>query len=245
MAKFVFIISLFAFCVVFVPPTQFADAADKADKKTTAKPKPKRASPMTPIKDDPKLPRVLIIGDSISIGYTLPTRALLKGKANLHRPSTNCGPTTRGLAGINAWLGKGKWDVIHFNWGLHDLKYMNAKGTLVGVGEGKQQVPVDQYEKNLDTLVKRLKKTKAKLIWCATTPVPKGAKGRVPGDVEIYNQAAARVMKKNGVVINDLYAFATPQLSKIQRRADVHYTPDGSKVLAKRVAEVVTKALSE
>ena len=71
------------------------------------------------VEDVPGLPRVLLIGDSISIGYTAHVRAMLKGVANVHRPLTNCGPTTRGLENIDAWLGDGKWDVIHFNWGLH------------------------------------------------------------------------------------------------------------------------------
>ena len=35
---------------------------------------------MAPIEEIRNLPNVLVIGDSISIGYTLPTRALLKGK---------------------------------------------------------------------------------------------------------------------------------------------------------------------
>ena len=81
------------------------------------KPKRKPNPIFATVKDDPKLPRVLLIGDSISIGYTLATREFLKGKANLHRIPTNGGPTTKGLASIEAWLGKGKWDVIHFNWG--------------------------------------------------------------------------------------------------------------------------------
>ncbi len=87
-----------------------------------------KKGPLAPIKDKPKLPRVLLIGDSISIGYTLPTRESLKDKVNLHRIPTNGGPTTKGLANIEAWIGKGKWDVIHFNWGLHDLKYMGPNG---------------------------------------------------------------------------------------------------------------------
>ena len=58
----------------------------------------KKKGPFAPVTDDPKLPRVLLIGDSISIGYTLPTRDFLKGKVNLHRIPTNGGPTTRGLA---------------------------------------------------------------------------------------------------------------------------------------------------
>ena len=90
--------------------------------------KPKRPNPMAPIKEMPGLPRVLLIGDSISIGYNLPPRALLKGKVNLHRIPTNGGPTIKGLEQIDTWLGKKKWDVIHFNWGLHDLKYMGPNG---------------------------------------------------------------------------------------------------------------------
>src|SRR5215212_9456507 len=50
------------------------------------------------ITDDPKLPRVLLIGDSISIGYTLPVRKQLKGTANVHRIPENGGPTTNGVA---------------------------------------------------------------------------------------------------------------------------------------------------
>ena len=83
-----------------------------------AKKKPVRVSPMTPIEEVAGLPNVLIIGDSISIGYTLPTRALLKGKVNLHRIPTNGGPTTKGIAEIEKWLGKKKWDLIHFNLSL-------------------------------------------------------------------------------------------------------------------------------
>ena len=89
-------------------------------------PKPKRPpNPTTaPIQDVAGLPRVLLIGDSISMGYTLPTRTLLAGKANLHRIPQNGGPTKNGIAQIDKWLGTGKWDVIHFNWGIHDLKFM-------------------------------------------------------------------------------------------------------------------------
>ena len=173
-----------------------------AQKKSETKKKAAKKAPnpvYAPIKDDPSLPRVLLIGDSISIGYTLPVRALLKGQANVHRPPTNCGPTIRGLAQIDAWIGKSKWDVIHFNWGLHDLKYMgpNGKNLAEPGDEGShQQVPPAEYEKNLRKLVARLKETGASLIWCSTTPVPEGAKGRVVGDSAKYNEAAAKVMKE-------------------------------------------------
>jgi len=204
----------------------------------------KKQNPVfAPIKDDPALPRVLIIGDSISIGYTLDTRAMLKGVANVHRPPTNCGPTTKGLDELDAWLGEGKWDVIHFNWGLHDLKYMNEKGQLVDVAKGKQQVEIEQYEKNMDELVKRLKKTGATLIWRNTTPVPEGTRGRVAGDSVKYNAVAARVMAKHEVQVHDLYSFAKEHEKEIQQPKNVHYTKAGSKKLAEQVVKVIKSAL--
>ncbi len=209
---------------------------------TAAQPKqaPKKKRPPNPafsaIADDPKLPRVLLIGDSISIGYTLATREALAGKANVHRAPTNCGPTIRGLEQIDKWLGDGRWDVIHFNWGLHDLRK----------SDGKHQVPIDEYEKNLRELVGRMKKTGAVLVWCSTTPVPEGCSpSRTDEDAVAYNAVAKKIMDAEGIAIDDLYAFALPQLDKIQRPANVHFTPEGSAVLAKQVAATILKALDK
>ncbi len=203
------------------------------------------ADPLVQVDDVPGLPRVLLIGDSISIGYTLPVREMLDGKANVHRPPTNCGPTTRGLAQIDAWIGEKPWDVIHFNWGLHDLKYVveGEKIVAVDTAGAHQLVPIDAYEKNLATLVERLQETGAALIWRNTTPVPEGARGRVVGDSVRYNEAAARVMAAAGVPTHDLYAFAKENAAKIQRKADVHYTTDGSRQLAAEVVEAITAKL--
>ena len=189
------------------------------------------------IANDPKLPRVLLIGDSISMGYTIPVRHLLKGKANVHRIPENGGPTTNGLAQLQKWLGDGKWDVIHFNWGLHDLKIMAG---------GKRQVPPEEYEKNLGELVRRLKATGANLIWASTTPVPVGKLNppRDPADVPAYNAIAARIMDENKIAIDDLYGFALPQLAKIQRPENVHFTTEGSEILAKPVAASIESALA-
>jgi len=212
----------------------------KKGKKRKRKKKPNPA--LKPIEDVPGLPRVLLIGDSISIGYTIPTRKLLEGKVNVHRIPTNGGHTAKGLQQIDAWLGEGKWDVIHFNWGLHDLKFL----------EGKQQVPVEQYETNLNELVARMKKTGAKLIWCSTTPVPGPAPDgttvqplRKDSDVVAYNEAARRIMDANGVAIDDVYAFALPRLKEIQRPMNVHFSPEGSADLAGQVADSILKALGQ
>ncbi|MCB1232974.1 MAG: SGNH/GDSL hydrolase family protein [Verrucomicrobiae bacterium] len=230
--------------LITLPTLSFAQAAKKKEKE-------KAPSPLMQIEDVEGLPRVLLIGDSISIGYTLPVRELLRGKANVHRPNTNCGPTTNGLAHLDEWLDTGgagkKWDVIHFNWGLHDLKYVKGDtGKLVPVdSEGaRQQVPPAEYEKNLRELVDRLQKTGAKLIWRNTTPVPEGADGRVPGDAAKYNAIAAKIMKEKGVPTDDLYTFAKERLAEIQRPANVHFSPEGSQKLAEEIVGVIEKTLA-
>jgi lysophospholipase L1-like esterase len=206
-----------------------------APPKVVAKPKARERA-FEPVMDDPKLPRVLLIGDSISIGYTVPVRDLLKGRANVHHNDGNGGPTTNGLAHLKQWLGDGKWDVIHFNWGLHDLKFMP---------DGKRQVAPEDYEKNLRELARQLKATGAKLIWATTTPLPEGVSPpRKSADVLTYNAIAQKIMKENQIAIDDLYAFALPRLAEIQQPANVHFTPLGSAVLAKQVVASIEAALA-
>jgi acyl-CoA thioesterase-1 len=180
---------------------------------------------------------VLLIGDSISIGYTLPARKLLAGKANIHRIPENAAFTGFGLKRIDAWLSDGRWDVIHFNFGLHDLKRMD---------DGKPQVSLADYEANLRELVARLKLTGAVLVFATTTPVPEGKVNppRVPADVPLYNDAARRVMKENGIAIDDLYGFALPRLGEIQLPVNVHYTDAGYEVLASEVVRSIQSALA-
>ena len=198
--------------------------------------KPANTGPLAPIEDQAGLPRVLLIGDSISIGYTQPVRELLKGKANVHRIPTNGGPTKNGAANIEKWLGTGKWDVIHFNWGIHDLKFMP---------DGKRQVEPEDYEKNLRTLVARMKTTGAKLIWATTTPIPDGElnPSRKFGKVAEYNAIAEKVMKENGVATDDLNGAITPRITELQNPKDVHFKAEGSVFLAKQVVASIEAAL--
>lgn len=209
------------------------------------KKKPVRVNPMTPIVGVNGLPHALIIGDSISIGYTLPTRALLKGKVNLHRIPTNGGPTTKGIAEIEKWLGNKNWDLIHFNWGLHDLKFMGKDGTNLVPREqgGMVQVPLSDYEKNLEKLVVRMKKSAKQVVWRNTTPIPPGSKARYVGDSVKYNQAASLIMKKHGVPTLDLFTPSKVNMNDWMREANVHYFPHGSQALAELVAQDILERL--
>lgn len=190
------------------------------------------------IEDDPALPRVLIIGDSISMGYTVPVRERLKGKANVHRIPANGGPTTRGLQNIDKWLGDGNWDVIHFNWGIHDLRHMD---------DGKRQVEPEEYEKNLRALVAKLKATGASLIWASITPIPEPPlkPERTFGDEAEYNVIAAKVMSENAIAINDLNAWVTPRFTELQKPQDLHYEPEGSEFLGEKVSTEIEAVLLE
>ncbi len=198
---------------------------------------------LAPIADVSGLPRVLLMGDSISMGYTLPVRAHLQGRANVHHPAENCGDTGRGLRRLEAWLGAGPWDVIYFNFGLHDLKYLDAQGKYVPPEQGTQVTRLPQYEANLRELIARLRRTGAKLIYATTTPVPGGTLGRVEHDERAYNEVARRVMRETDVPVDDLHALAAARQTEIQLPNNVHFTDAGYAALAETVAATLGELL--
>ncbi|HIB68533.1 MAG TPA: SGNH/GDSL hydrolase family protein [Phycisphaerales bacterium] len=201
-------------------------------------------------------PRVLILGDSISIGYTPYVQKMMEGEAVVLRPmradnkrAENCSGTTYGVQNVDRWLkiDGGDWDVIHFNWGLHDMKREDPKTKKASRNpEHPRQADVETYEKQLRAIVEKLKQSDAKLIFCNTTPVPTGVSPhRDTTDPAKYNAAAAKIMKENGIAINDLYTFANSRLDDIQRPNNVHFTPEGSKALATEVVKSIRKTLDE
>jgi acyl-CoA thioesterase-1 len=198
---------------------------------------------MDPVSTRDGFPQVLLIGDSISIDYTLHVRGLLNKVADVHRPLVNCESTIEGLREIDRWLGAKRWAVIHFNWGLHDLKYENEKGEGALPPAGKQKVLLPQYEKNLRALVERLKRTGARLIFATTTPVPDGTIMRIRGEEDGYNRIAVALMSEYRIPVDDLHAFVVPRAGGIQRPRNVHFTPEGSMLLAREVAASILAAL--
>ena len=176
------------------------------------------------------LPRVLIIGDSISMGYTEPVKKLLAGKADVQRIGENGGPTSNGVAHLDQ-LPPGPWNVITFNYGLHDMK----------LDTGSHQVEIPQYQANLKTIVDALRKTGAKLIWVTTTPVPTGKLNpkRDRPDVPLYNEAAAHALKGKIDAVCDLYTAVLPREPELQLKENVHFTPAGYDFLAQQVAAAI------
>jgi len=198
-------------------------------------------------KNDDVLPNVLIIGDSISIGYTNPLKEILRGKANVFHNPGNAAHSENGLAKLDSWLGTTKWDVIHFNHGLHDLKYVDSNGKNSNTKDNADiQVPLEEYRQNMEAIVIRLKKTGAKLIFATTTPFPEGVKPlRIPEDAQKYNSAALDIMKKHDIPVNDLHEFVLPKLKELQEPKNVHFTSKGSTAMAEEVARYILEAIGQ
>lgn len=179
------------------------------------------------VPDDPALPRVLLIGDSISHMYTESVRRLMKGKTNVHRAPANCGPTDTGLKAMDDWLAEtsGKhWDVIHFNFGIHD-----------------RRKTAEAYAANLEKLIARLNKTGAVLVWARTTPFANDPMAKE--QYTMLNETADAVMSRHGIKIDDVYSTVAGDLAKYISGDKVHFNQYGVKVQAEQVAKSITEAL--
>jgi lysophospholipase L1-like esterase len=193
----------------------------------------KRSNAWDFVKDDPNLPRVLLIGDSISRSYTQPVRTRLAGKANVHRAPANCGPTTTGLREIDGWLtegqGEGKWDVIVFNFGIHD-----------------RNRPAQEYAKNLEKLIEKLQKTEAKLLWVRTTPFnDKDEPADTPPKGLFLNEIADKVMKEHDILICDLYTPFVERTKELIGNDRTHFTAEGQNALAEEVSRSILSLLKK
>ena len=191
--------------------------------------------------DNPNLPRVLILGDSISIGYTPLVRGLLKDEANVHRPANNCRWSEFGASELPNWIGSGEWDVIHFNFGLWDW---------YGWKQENKATP-QSYAKNLQNIVTQLQATGASLIFGMSTPPciteERSSKLLVSLDrANRFNQEARDVMNKNGVRINDLYSVIGNKREVYQKGPnDVHYNKEGRRVLADAIATEIRRSIQQ
>jgi lysophospholipase L1-like esterase len=193
-------------------------------------------------------PKILIIGDSISIGYTPFVKEYFRDKATIVHNPGNSGDTGRGLMHIRQWIGDKDWDIILFNWGLWDLCYRHPDSKLYGNRDkvyGTITFSVDEYKANLDSLVTIMKDmSDAQLIFITTTYVPEHEAGRYAKDVSIYNKAAKEVMKKHSVSLNDIYEESIVIHNQHGIGSDdVHYTDEGYKKLASLIISYLNENL--
>ncbi|HEX2999481.1 MAG TPA: SGNH/GDSL hydrolase family protein, partial [Armatimonadota bacterium] len=156
--------------------------------------------------DDKNLPRVLLIGDSISVGYGPTVTKLLEGKYHVDRLSTSRAVNDPILyKETRMMLVDNHYAAIHFNNGLHGF---HLKGP--------------EYDKALREYVDLLQKESggAKLIWAASTPItaPNATDKLSDSNAAVItrNELALKLMQERGIPVDDLYAL---MLGKADRRA--------------------------
>ncbi len=202
-------------------------------------------------KNNPNLPSVLVIGDSVSSNYRLAAQEALRGKFNYYAISGS--DSSNGSVNMANWLRGLKdqhdWQVIVLNHGLHDLlQYTDeSSGNFID----KHKVDIDLYKKNLDKELSLISSTGAKIVWCMTTPVPNshyayGPFSRKKDEDIKYNTVALEVLKKYPqVYVCDLNTLVRHSnvFEKWRKGANVHFHRCQEKeVLGSAVAEAVLKA---
>lgn len=166
-------------------------------------------------------PQVLFLGDSLHRSIVDAAAKELGDKVKIH-PKTEASDSGTALEKIDELLGKTKWDIIYFNFGMGDLFYKDPATREIRImckhsGGARVSTPV-QYGKQLDELVQHLKGTGAELIWGSTTPManvdffPSFQGNLFDADAEVeYNAIAARVMAKHKVPVLDLHGHVMAQ----------------------------------
>jgi hypothetical protein len=160
------------------------------------------------------LPRVLVLGDSFY--QNLSNTAVKEFKDRAQVVYANPGDSSYVLVHLDELLGKDKWSIIHFNFGIADLcyKHPNLKGVraLSKAAGGVRVSSPELYEKNLNELVRRLKSTGAKIIWASSIPPVSPGGGFInydPGSEVEYNKIAAKIMAAQNVTVNDMYVLGS------------------------------------
>ncbi|MBX2817002.1 MAG: alpha-L-fucosidase [Saprospiraceae bacterium] len=194
-------------------------------------------------------PEILIIGDSISLGYMPFVQEELATLAEVSHNPGNAQHTGTGLKNIADWIEDGDWDIIQFNWGLWDLCYRHPDSAVQGNRDkvrGTITYSVEQYAAQLDSIVSILKTSDAQLVFVTTSYVPEEEAGRHLEDAIRYNEAAQEVMKKQNVLVHDIYAASKAIHQEWGKgRDDVHYTVEGYARLGKRIAAFLRDQLAQ
>lgn len=193
------------------------------------------------------LANCLIIGDSVSIGYNGVAAQNVSDVCKLqHGPwdvsDGGAGATSVGVACLDNFLRTQgqqdvRWDVILFNFGLHDLdNSTSAEAT---------------YRSQLTNITSRLVETGAKLLYATTTPfMPKSLNGSTV--VDDLNAIAREVIAAHDVTVVDLHKTVTDHCGVLYEDCDwcrvhpcsYHYNPEGETAQGLVVADAFRKALS-
>ncbi len=175
-------------------------------------------------------PAILVLGDSITRGRLPHLKEMFEPDYAVCAPFENGRGTLFSLTQIETWLRLRKhWDLVVFNWGLHDLR---RRDTVPAVSQS-------EYAKSLTILATRIIAKSDHALFVTTTPVPPKAADWKNDDVDLYNHTAIEIMEELGVPVCDLSLLAAEvhaDHGKMPRDSDIHYDREGYRLLAKPVA---------
>jgi lysophospholipase L1-like esterase len=183
--------------------------------------------------------KVVLIGDSIRMGYQDLVAQELAADAQVWRPDENGGTSANVLAHLDDWVIQRKPQIVHLNCGLHDLK--TDRVTM------EKAVALAQYVENVGRILGRIQReTHAILIWASTTPVNEEWHARAKtfdryeADVSAYNRAAREVAERMAVPVNDLFeVIMRAGRDRLLSPDGVHFNEEGSALLGNHVAAAI------
>ena len=188
--------------------------------------------------------KVVLIGDSIRMGYDKYVKEALAGVCEVYYPEVNCKYAVETLRFVHEWKEKGGWpddvDLVHWNCGLWDEL------------ELFEDLPLSTMEYYTHAVVRihmrlRMLFPKAKIVFATSTAVleEKCSKDfkRHNNTIEAYNEAAVRALSGTDAIINRLFEISLTCPEEYHSDAVHYYTDAGTQLLGGRVLSVLCREL--
>ena len=180
--------------------------------------------------------KVLLLGDSIRQNYQEKVTQKLAGRAEVVYPAANCAFAKYTLCCLNAWLRElGTPDIVHWNNGIWD--------TCIRYAEDGPFTPVDEYVATLSKILRVLRSTGAQVIFATSTPVADPHQDLSSRTIAWYNHEALRLMRQEGVDIDDLYSLVYPERDAFICEDHCHLSEAGKEACSDAVVRAIEKYL--
>lgn len=191
--------------------------------------------------------RVLLLGDSIRMGYDDLIRDMLKDECEVVYEEDNGRFSSYTLWQANqCFKTYGRFDLVHWNNGYWD---MNVEAPMT-----EAMHTVEEYVHFLGRIIHEIRRNGAKIVFATTTPVPEkgtsldntGTGMEISYDnnwVEQYNTAAKKLMEQEHVPVNDLYALMLTRKDYYKCSDGLHLTEEGYRLCAEQAVRLIRKEL--
>ena len=187
---------------------------------------------------------ILLIGDSIRMGYDKYVKLALEDEAEVWYPEENCRFTQYVLRYLHEWVAKsgGKVDCLHWNAGLWDCLHMFGD---------EAATPLDLYAQYIDRICRRIRTVlpDAKVIFATSTPVNEAGYldperfWRKNREIEAYNAAAVEIVTKYGFAVNDLYGLMRDVPLRFYSDKTHFYTKEATERITGQVLRVIEEQI--